>query len=218
MVSLVVFDLDGTLVDTLDDIGSALNLTLASYNVPAMTRADIMAGVGDGVDDLLRAAIGTNPIVLTEFRERHRQNYRKNINAHGKLYDGVHDVLQFLSDQPIPVAILTNKPELPAKRLIQLFEIERHFKIIAGPDTYGVHKPRPEGLQAIMKELNVAPEKTVMIGDGDTDVMTGKDAGTRTISVTYGYRSAEVLAALNPDALADSMSMVQSVLAEWISQ
>lgn len=215
MIQLVVFDLDGTLIDSLDDIGNALNLTLATYGIAPMSRADIMAGVGDGVDDLLRAAIGAHPIVLTEFRQRYRQFYHKHMNANGRLYDGVIACLDWIRNQSVALAVLTNKPEAPAKKLLSLFDIDFNFKVIAGPDTYGVHKPHPDGLRAIMAQCQALPECTVMVGDGDTDIKTGRAAGTRTIGVTYGYRSADTLAGLSPDALVDSMADVQRTLQRW---
>ncbi len=215
MIRLVVFDLDGTLVDSLADIQNALNLTLETYGVGPMSRSDVMAGIGDGVDDLLRAAIGTQPIVLTEFRQRYKRFYQTHINAFGRLYDGVVPCLDWIKSQSIKLAVLTNKPEAPAKRLLELFGMVSYFSIIAGPDTYGVHKPDPDGLRAIMLRCQVLPEQTVMVGDGDTDVKTGLAAGTRTIAVTYGYRTADQLAALSPDAVVHSMASVQATLQHW---
>jgi len=212
-LKLAVFDLDGTLIDTIDDIRFALNTTLAHYKFPPLTKPEVMAAIGDSVDQMLKTAVRHSPEVdITEFRAHYRDLYRSQIDAHSQLYDGVRDVLDQLRSDGIKMAVLTNKPENPARRLITLFKLGHYFEIVAGPDTYNSQKPDPVGLQSIMSAVGATPQETVMIGDGDTDVLTGKAAGTRTISLTYGYRNHATLAALNPDAIADSMTMVASLL------
>lgn len=216
LTPLLVFDLDGTLVDTVGDIGLALNTTLTGFSLPEMSRQDVINNIGDGVEDMLRAAVRHDPDVdISEFRSVYRTHYHRQSDSNSKLFSGVADVMAQLKAEGYELAVLTNKPELPAKRVLSTFGIANYFTIIAGPDTYNATKPSPDGLLGIIRDRGFTPAQTVMIGDGDTDVCTGKAAGTLTISVTYGYRSEAVLERYNPDALVHSMSDVAAIIRHW---
>jgi len=216
LTPLLVFDLDGTLVDTVGDIGLALNKALDNFSLPAMNRTDVINAIGDGVDDMLRLAVGPNSSVsISEFRAVYREHYHGQTDANSRLFPEVDTVLKALISDGYTLAVLTNKPELPARRVLGHFGIAEYFSIIAGPDTYQSTKPSPDGLLSIIQDSGIIPSRAVMIGDGDTDVRAGKAAGTFTISVTYGYRSESVLESYNPDAVCRSLIDVLDVVRLW---
>ncbi len=211
-ITTIVFDLDGTLVDTIEDIRGALNAALTAFGKPPISTPTVIGLIGGGVDDMLRDAIGDSPIVFDDFKSRYRHYYRDNIDKFTTPYSGIEELLHALHGAGIVMSVLTNKQTEPAKRLINLFGFHPYFKIIAGPDHYGVHKPEPAGLLQLMADLGTTPEATLFVGDSEPDIQVADAAGVRCVAVGYGYRDSAVLASLQPWRLVPDVATLQTVL------
>ena len=211
-ITTLVFDLDGTLVDTIEDIRGALNAALTAFGKPPISTPTVIGMIGGGVDDMLSDAIGNAPIVFDDFKAKYRQHYRENIDKFTTPYTGIPELLQTLHTAGIQMAVLTNKQTEPAKRLIALFGFNAYFKIVAGPDHYGVHKPDPAGLLRLMADLGTTPDATVFIGDSEPDIQVAAGAGVRCVAVGYGYRDSGVLASLAPWRLVPDVPTLERLL------
>jgi phosphoglycolate phosphatase len=213
-IKTVIFDLDGTLIDTIEDIRGALNAALAAFDKPPVTREQILGMIGGGVDDMLYEAIGESDIVFADFKSQYRQYYRANIDKFTTPYTGIADLLKALKAAGVKMAVLTNKQTDPANRLVDLFGFSTYFEIVAGPEYYGVHKPDPAGLIQMMADLGASPETTVFIGDSEPDVQVAAAAGVRCVAVGYGYRESSVLAELQPWRLVMDVAALHALLVE----
>jgi phosphoglycolate phosphatase len=203
---LVVFDLDGTLVDSLRDIAAAVNDALARVAPGArpLALAEIHAFVGEGATVLLRrsleAAGATVPVeqVLPAYLE----SYGRRLLDTTAFYPGVLPALDALADNTL--AVLTNKPGDLSRTLLCGLGADRRFARIWGTGDVPSRKPDPSGLQRLARELGARLAETVMVGDSAVDVETGRAAGCRTVGVTYGFDPQGVIAA-GPDLLLDDL-------------
>jgi phosphoglycolate phosphatase len=219
---LCVFDLDGTLVDTLEDLWLSVNWILGEHCLPAVERETVRRAVGNGALTLLRRCFAESarscgkPYPGDEAVAHALEPYRTHYDAvcadHAKLYPGILEWLEFLSAGGCALAVLTNKPELAARRLLSALGIARFFTAIAGPETYGALKPDPAGVSAIMDACGIvrAPEApcdsvpsrgVYMIGDSGVDVMTARNAGVIACGITGGLGDEGELIASAPDIL-----------------
>jgi phosphoglycolate phosphatase len=205
-VRLVVFDLDGTLVDSVRDLATAVNGALrdAAPGTPPLPLSDVRAFVGEGarvlVERSLQRAGLARPAdeVLALFLER----YRSCLLETTRLYPGVQEGLDRLRDRAL--AVLTNKPGDLGRRILEGLGVADRFARIWGPAEATERKPRPEGLRKLVRELDMDPEDALMVGDSPVDVRTGRRAGVRTAGVTYGL-DPEALRAEAPDLLVDDL-------------
>jgi phosphoglycolate phosphatase len=211
-IELLVFDLDGTLVNSQYDLGDAVNFALFSMAMPQLAYEEIPPMLGGGVRRLLAAAVGTSRDeeinkALVYFNEF----YEKNHAVKTDYYPGVRATLAKFQNRTM--AVLSNKPHRFTKAIVQKLDEEKYFDLVLGaqPELYGL-KPSPEGLAKILQKLNIAASKTLVIGDSTHDIQVGKSLGSRTCAVTYGYRSREVLAAENPDVMIDSITALKEVV------
>ncbi len=209
---LVVFDLDGTLVDTLGDVISALNTALESFNLPVYNPNDLIPFFGQGIQELVQHAVKNSDIPINDVVAEFRKQYLSNIVVNSKPYDGIIELLASLEKQGVPMAILTNKQERQAKALLLELGLSRYFDPIAGPDTYDSYKPDPRGLLEVAKYHGFEPENVIMIGDSETDVLAAQGAKITVIAVCYGYRSAKILEALHPTFIAKTVDDLQQIL------
>ncbi len=211
-IELLVFDLDGTLVNSQYDLGDAVNFALFSMAKPQLAYEEIPPMLGGGVRRLIAAAIGTSreeeiDQALVYFNEF----YEKNHAAKTAYYPGVRETLGKFKNRAM--AVLSNKPHRFTKAIVQKLDEEKYFDLVLGaqPELYGL-KPNPGGLAKILQKLNIAASKTLIIGDSTHDIQTGKALGVRTCAVTYGYRSKEVLAKEQPDVMIDSITALRDVV------
>jgi len=174
---LLVFDLDGTLVDSAADISSSLNLTLARLGRERISHDKVLAAIGSGVRKLIER-VTTPPIepVMEAFLE----HYAEHLLDETDLFPGVADTLAKLPGRKI---VLSNKPSAMSKAIVEGLGIAKHFAAVYGGDSFPVRKPDPE----CWKLATAGASKAVMIGDSGTDVQTAKNAGAPAIAVTYGY-------------------------------
>jgi len=203
---LFVFDLDGTLIDSVADIAAAVNETLGRLEpAPAPLSVErVRAHVGNGARLLISRSLsevgGTTDVdrALTVFREC----YRRRLLDNTRLYPGVAEALERLAGRPL--AVLTNKPGDMSRAILEGLGVAgRFFRVIGGGDG-APHKPDPSGLRSLIDEAGVRPAETVMIGDSAVDIETGRRAGTRTVGVRYGFAPHELDGAA-PDLLIDDL-------------
>jgi phosphoglycolate phosphatase len=185
---LVVFDLDGTLVDSSRDLADAGNATLATYHRPALPQADVVAMVGDGARELVRRLLtaASLDISLDEALERFLECYDERLLATTRPYDGVISTLEALKETT-QFAVLTNKPESASRRLLEGLEIAHYFRDIIGGDSPYGRKPDPIGLFALLGRYDVPSEEALMVGDSMNDLLVAEAAAVPMCFARYGF-------------------------------
>lgn len=192
---LLVFDLDGTLVDSKDDLASSVNFALASHGMPVLPRPLIYSFVGDGAQMLIRRSIPEErkrilPAVLSTFLS----HYAEHLLDTTVPYPGVVEALARFRGL-FRMAVLTNKPVAMTRTILDGLGLAGFFSDVRGGDSFDTKKPSPEGLLRIMEEAGVAPAETLMVGDSANDVLAGRGAKAATCGVTYGLGAAGFAAA-----------------------
>jgi phosphoglycolate phosphatase len=194
-IRAVIFDLDGTLVDTLDDITACVNACLESLGDAARSREEVRGMVGDGVELLCRRALArvTDERVL-EMAHCMRTRYREHLIESSAPYEGVVPLLHALSSRGIRLAVLSNKPhELTKRHIEELFD-EGLFEIVQGQEDGFPLKPDPGGLLWVIDRLDLSRGECLFVGDSQVDVRTGLAAGVRTLAAAWGFRTPAELA------------------------
>ncbi len=193
-IELVIFDLDGTLVDSGGDIAWAANKTLSKLGCATMGVEHIKSCIGWGVDSLLErlltddGTIGDVAGVLPRAREIFLGFYEARLFVETLPYPGVVDVLKHLKQKNIPMAIVTNKPLYLTGPILDGLDIAHYFQMVVGGDSFENKKPHPEPLLAVLKELEVSPDKALYVGDSTIDCEAGKGAGITTLGAGWGFR------------------------------
>ena len=210
----LLFDLDGTLVDSVPDIAVAIDRMLVSLNLPQAGEAHVRNWVGNGAQKLVQRALAygynepENAVTwpnLTEAHQRYSSFYREKLADHTRCYDGVLDALQHFYAQQLPLAVVTNKPESFARDLLTQLSMQHFFVTIIGGDTMPERKPAAAPLLEAAKRLNVNAAQCWMIGDSRTDINAARNAGMLVVAVPYGYNHGEDVTTLGPDAVVQSL-------------
>ncbi len=202
---LIVFDLDGTLIDSAPDLVKAVNYALTILNKPTHSQATIQQWIGNGADVLVKRAllnnwhIGEIPDDFEIAFELFKTYYAEHDWVHSRLYDGVLETLQTLKNADFKLACVTNKTARFTNPLMETAGLAPYFDFIASGDTFVEMKPEPLPLLETAKLFNVVPENAWMIGDSINDISAGKRAGFKTIAVSYGYAGQHSMADLNAD-------------------
>ena len=193
-IRLVIFDLDGTLIDSRLDLVHSVNATLRHMNRPELPDGVIASYVGDGAPVLIRRALGNeadDEKLVRSGLEYFLAYYREHKLDHTHLYEGIKDALSALRNSrngmPRRMAVLTNKPVNPSRAIVEALGLSRFFSQVYGGNSFSTKKPDPEGAQTILRETAMAPQETLIVGDSGVDVLTGRNAGTWTCGVTYGF-------------------------------
>jgi phosphoglycolate phosphatase len=213
-VGAVVFDLDGTLIDSTSDIARATNVTLERHGLPRRTLSEIRGFIGDGARTLLaRAAeLPERAPELDPLLETFLAYYGQNAIAETRLFEGVEELFARLS--PLPVCLCTNKPRVPTVAVLDGLAIRDAFRIIVCGDDLPEKKPDPALLRHIARELSLDVARLVMVGDGPQDIACARAAGVRSIGVVGNIVSAERLSAAGPDVIVP-LSDVADVIDRW---
>ncbi|MDR2772881.1 MAG: HAD-IA family hydrolase [Elusimicrobiota bacterium] len=200
----LVFDLDGTLIDSQKDLASAVNLTRKNYGLAPLSTGEIKSFVGNGVTVLVANAVSERKgETLEEAVRRFNNYYASCLLDETKPYDGVEDMLETLKD--IPKAVLSNKPELFSKEIIKRLGWQKHFiEVFGGDSVKGAKKPDPLVWFELIKKTNFNPKKSIMIGDGINDVKIAKAAKVDSLSVFYGFSSKEAVESFKSDFTAQT--------------
>ncbi|MBR1558602.1 MAG: HAD-IA family hydrolase [Clostridia bacterium] len=191
---LIIFDLDGTLLNTLDDLADACNAALREAGYPGRDRDDVRRFIGNGVARLIRRALpeSAGDDVAARVLARFKAIYLENVNVKTLPYPGVVDMLRRLHDRGVRIAVNSNKVD-EASRLLCAAHFPGLVDLVLGEQPDIPKKPDPEGARRIMAALDVPPERALYVGDGDADVLTARNAGIDGAWVSWGYRTREEL-------------------------
>ncbi|MEE8423741.1 MAG: HAD-IA family hydrolase [Thermodesulfobacteriota bacterium] len=210
-VEFMIFDLDGTLIDSKVDIANALNLIMEEFGYGPFSLKEVVSFIGGGVRNLIRKAMGTQRRELEDRAyDAFLEYYSNHLLDNTILYPSVKDLLKSLNGKK--KAVITNKPEDLSIRVLDGLNIRSHFSLVLGGDSLKLKKPFPEPLLKAMMEVNAESEKTIMIGDSPIDIEAGKRAGVATCGVTYGYSSREELEEAGADIVIDNLIDLKKVV------
>ena len=197
-IDALVYDLDGTLIDSRLDLAISVNAALADAGRAPKPVELIATYVGDGIHVMLQRSFeDATPAVLERALQIYRAHYRAHCLDHTRLYPGVRSTLEYFRHKR--QAVVSNKPADFSRLIVVGLGLEDLLPVVIGGDTAGALKPDPAPVQAALAALAVGAGQAVMVGDGLTDLEAGRRAGTRTCAVTYGLGEREVLAEGRPD-------------------
>lgn len=213
MVKAILFDLDGTLLDTVADIRASLNEMLRRYSFPELDSERTKRCIGDGAHKLVERALPEGADCVEECYAAFKKLYAESKNNLTGPYDGAVAFLSQAKERGIKLAIVTNKPDEATRHCVQKFFPDT-FDYVAGDSGMFPCKPDPALARFTALSLRVAPAECVFVGDGETDVKTAIHAGMRGIAVTWGYRSREALLRAGATEFADSFEELRKKIFE----
>ena len=208
MIRLIVYDLDGTLIDSRLDIANAVNGTLKEFGLGELPMEKVASFVGSGVKNLMQQVLketGAKPLPSLERAIKiFRRRYGEHLLEHTRLYPSVRKVLEFFKGRR--QAVITNKPENFSLTILQGLGVDSYFFRVLGGDGGFPKKPAPEPLFEILRSAGVSTDEAVLVGDSATDVETGRNAGVKTLAVTYGFGSREEIKSARPDMILEDLA------------
>ena len=205
----VVLDLDGTLVDTKDDIAAAANVTLAALDLPPQDPRTLLAYVGNGARVLMERALGVeHGAKLEAGLDVFMPWYREHLLDHAAVYPGLRAVLDALAAEGVVFSVLTNKMEDMSAKILRGLDLATLCPRLIGGDTLPVRKPDPTGLLQLVEAAGVPASETLMVGDSAIDVLTGKNAGVATCAVFWGFNGDAVRGAGADAEIADPAELL----------
>jgi phosphoglycolate phosphatase len=195
MYTTVIFDLDGTLLNTLDDLADSVNFALATYGLPTHTREKVCAFVGNGMQNLMQLAAGKQDKVdQDELLATFKAHYKKHCKDKTKPYDGIISLLRALKARGVKTAVLSNKADFATKKLVKEYFGEYITHAVGENEAAGIRKkPAPDALFTVMKDFGVTAEETLYVGDSEVDILTAKAAGVDCVSVLWGFKDRRFL-------------------------
>ena len=193
MYNAIIFDLDGTLLNTSRDICATLNQSLRAFGCPEVKHKKTIEYVGNGAKKLIERAAPENFDRMEELYSHYRVKFAACDNALTTLYDGEEQFLQTIKARGIKTAILTNKPDDAAQNVYKNFLARFDFDFVLGQTPYFALKPDPSATKFLMAEMGAGPSQCLFVGDGETDIATAANAGIDCVSVLWGFRTKEQL-------------------------
>ncbi len=216
----LLFDLDGTLVDSVPDLAAAANQLLAELGRAALGEAEIAAMVGDGVAKLVERALAARRAeesALGPAVARFTAIYEAGATTRTRPYPGVPEVLTELAGAGTALAVCTNKPEQATRAVLEGLDLARFFPVVLGGDSLALRKPDPAPLRAALERLGLPPGKAAMVGDHRNDVLAAERAGVAAIFARYGY-GLDTLGTLRPAAMIDAFAELPRTLQRLFGQ
>ncbi len=208
-IKLVIFDLDGTLIDSRLDLVHSVNAALRHIGRQELPDDVIASYVGDGAPILIQRALGgeiVDEALVRKGLEFFLSYYRAHKLDHTTVYAGIEEALKIIQDgtngMPRKMAVLSNKPVIPSRAIVDALGLGKFFTQVYGGNSFSTKKPDPEGALKLLEENGVRPEDAAIVGDSHTDIETGKNAGLWTVGVTYGF-APHTLAGVDPDVEVD---------------
>ena len=211
----VLFDMDGTLLDTLEDLCDSTNHALAQMGYPLRGIEEIRRFIGNGAEKQIRRAVpeGTSEGKIMETLAAFRAYYQDHCQIKTKVYDGLLDVLSELKEKGVKMAVVSNKPDAAVKKLSREYFGDR-LDYAIGPSDGVRCKPYPDMAEEALKTLGIAKKDAVFVGDSEVDVQTGLNAGLDVIAVSWGFRSREVVIEAGAKMIADDAGELEKLILE----
>ena len=218
-IKLLIFDLDGTLIDSRLDLVHSVNASLRHLGRPELAEDLIASYVGDGAPMLIRRTLGADAedeALVRQGLEYFLGYYKEHKLDHTTVYGGMKEALVAIrhSQNGVPrkMAVLSNKPVNPSRAIIEALGLGEFFLSVYGGNSFATKKPDPEGAQTILREAGAKPEETLIVGDSAVDVTTGQNAGLWTCAVTYGF-APQTLEGAKPDVVVDTAQELAELFA-----
>ncbi len=215
MRQTVIFDLDGTLLDTLDDLTCAVNYALERNGLPRRTKPEIRSFVGNGAYTLIQRSIGERNVDVHSVFLQFKDYYKGHCNDYTKVYEEVIPLLKTLKEKGIQTCIVSNKPDAQVKQLTDLYFKEFISLALGENEEQGLKKkPAPDGLLFAMQAVGANPKSTLYVGDSEVDIQTAKNANLPCVSVTWGFKDKEFLIKNGGEIFIDTPNQLLTLLKE----
>lgn len=200
----IVFDMDGTLLNTLEDLTDSVNYALQICGYTERTLDEVRCFVGNGVRVLMNQAVpaGTSEEDIVKCLTIYRKHYSENMQHKTRPYDGINELLKSLKEKGIKLAIVSNKYDSAVKALCKDY-FQDYIQIAIGESPEVAKKPAPDSVFTALEQLGAVKEEALYVGDSEVDVQTARNAGLKCIGVTWGFRDRKVLAAEGADIIID---------------
>jgi phosphoglycolate phosphatase len=213
-VDLLIFDLDGTLIDSRQDLADAGNAARVHMGMPPLADERVWSYVGNGAPVLVRRLLGADATEsqFEEALEFFLEYYRDHMLDNTRLYPGVQEALDRLRESGVTMTVLTNKPVRVSRAILDGLGVGSHFRQVYGGNSFEFKKPHPIGIETLMTECGTGRERTMMVGDSSVDVQTARNAHVQSCGVTYGLQP-ESLISVPPDLKVERMED----LAVWVT-
>ncbi len=196
MIKIIIFDLDGTLLNTLEDLKDSTNFALQAFGYPKRSLKEVCAFVGNGVKKLIERALpeGENNPCFRECLETFKNHYKENMYNKTAPYEGARELLQELKKRGIKTAIVSNKFDLAVKELSKKYFKDLIDSAKGENEAQGIRKkPAPDTILSVLKEFNLEANEALYVGDSDVDIMSAKNASMPCVSVSWGFRDKDFL-------------------------
>ena len=206
-MKLVIFDLDGTLIDSRQDLIQSVNAMLRHVKHPELPGEVVASYVGDGAPMLVRRALGDpdDENFFKQALEFFLSYYREHKLDHTRVYDGIPEALKQIQSNGTErkMAVLSNKPVHPSRAIVDALGLANYFVRVYGGNSFETKKPDPLGVNKLLSETGARPQDAIIVGDSSIDVLTGRNAGIATCGVTYGF-APHTLCEAPPDVVIES--------------
>ncbi|ACM93081.1 phosphoglycolate phosphatase, bacterial [Nautilia profundicola AmH] len=210
-MELLIFDLDGTLIDSVPDLTDAINKTFNELGIDRVTEEEVRNYLGNGARTLIERALKekNDRELLQKALQSFKNHYKNNVCVKTSLYPGVKETLEKL---PHKKAIVTNKPYEFVGEILKTLGIDTHFEMYIGGESLPEKKPSPMPLLYVCEKMGFDPKNSIMIGDSKNDIIAAKNAQIKSIAVNYGYNYGEDVAVFEPDIIIDEFNKLLEVL------
>ena len=211
-VKLIIFDLDGTLFNSIPDLTDSLNHVAKLYNKTVSDERNITEIVGGGIVKLIENAfdISKDESGFSNYFDEFMKHHERNFSNRSHLYNNTLEILEYYKTKKL--AILSNKIDYLTKQVAINYNIESYFDLILGATEGLPKKPSGKPILYILNELNILPSEAIMVGDSEPDIISAKSAGVKTVAFTCGYRSEKQLEKLNPDYIIDDIIDLKMII------